>query len=269
VPARELPPPRQRRRIWVAERTPWNEIAEAHAETGLDAADFKRQNPRYSRRRTVPARKFISIWAQSGVERRPETALDPNAPPVEANGDAVSIGRPQVGRIKHAEPLPPSSDYEIVFPDAIYGTSLTIATIQAAVTRFRDATGFEGSVRVGAISRRRGGKFPPHRSHQSGRDVDMPLLPMPYVTGNRPLRYDEVDWHATWALLAAFVETGRVQAVFVDERHHRRLRRAGLRMGATDAEIEAVMGMVMHAHGHGSHLHIRVQCSENAPRCKG
>ena len=73
---------------------------------------------------------------------------------------------------------------------------------------------------VGDISQERGGQITQHRSHQSGRDVDIGLVykhkpadfPENFVTATA----DNLDCEATYALLNEFAETTK-----------RRRRRAG------------------------------------------
>lgn len=62
-------------------------------------------------------------------------------------------------------------------PEEELAPAHTIMQLMAAVTRFRHETGFDRAVVIGGISRARGGCFRPHKSHQSGRDIDirMPL----------------------------------------------------------------------------------------------
>jgi peptidoglycan hydrolase-like protein with peptidoglycan-binding domain len=51
-----------------------------------------------------------------------------------------------------------------------YGTTKTIASVKRAAKALHQVLGIE--VGVGHISLRNGGKFPPHKTHQRGRDVD-------------------------------------------------------------------------------------------------
>jgi hypothetical protein len=70
-----------------------------------------------------------------------------------------------------------------------YGTKGTIAAVVTlgvvwwSITLFSDLT----PIQIGDISRRGGGKFPPHKTHRSGRDVDM-----------RPFRLDRKQLPVTY-----------------------------------------------------------------------
>ena len=141
--------------------------------------------------------------------------------------------------------------------------------IQRALASFRHETAFPGPIYIGAMSRKSGRRLNPHKSHQSGRDVDVRLPAMPYAKHTQKLQEWEVDWHATWALIRAFAETGDVQQIFLEMKFWRRLRRAAVEMGSADAEIDAIMGKyVRHSRGHVAHIHVRFVCSEAAERCR-
>jgi murein endopeptidase len=165
--------------------------------------------------------------------------------------------------------LPPSEHYTIRFPEMAYGTTITIRGIRRALAGFRRDTGFSREITIGAISLAKGRKLPPHKSHQSGRDVDVRLPAMPHALETGPMRSDQVDWYATWALLEAFVRTGDVQVMFLEKRTHKHVRRAAMRLGASDEYIEQVFSFVTHQSGHGSHIHVRFRCSEQASSCRG
>ena len=54
-----------------------------------------------------------------------------------------------------------------------WGTKLTIDALVAAFSTYGEAFPGAQKIRLGDISRRRGRKLKPHRSHQSGRDIDI------------------------------------------------------------------------------------------------
>jgi murein endopeptidase len=125
---------------------------------------------------------------------------------------------------------------------------------------------------------KRGGKFPPHRSHQSGRDVDIRLPLLPGIARRRAPHLDEVDWPATWALVDALFAGGEVQVVFLEAKLQRRLYDAARWQGVTHARLGELLqvldpqrlGTVIRtAEGHDGHLHVRFACGPDEPDCRG
>ena len=72
-----------------------------------------------------------------------------------------------------------------------YGTATTIAALQACGHEWR-ARHPAHPFAVGDISRRKGGAFPPHKSHQRGTDVD--LRPLRADGRNLPCTYSSTDY---------------------------------------------------------------------------
>jgi murein endopeptidase len=188
-------------------------------------------------------------------------------PEVDVRPGGMSIGRPSRGRLRGGVPLPASDDYTVRVPYQGYGTSLTVRDVQRAIAGFRSETGFDDPITIGALSRRTGRRLRPHKSHQSGRDVDVRLPAMPFVDGHS-LESHEVDWHATYALIEAFVRTGDVNVIFLERRFYRRLRRAAERLGADDERIQHVLGHLKHSKGHTGHMHVRFRCAPESLECK-
>jgi hypothetical protein len=94
---------------------------------------------------------------------------------------------------------------------------------------------------------------------------------MPHARKRARLRPDDVDWHAAWALIEAFVDTGVVQSIYLERQLQRRLRRAAKGMGASMERINAIIhpnGIVRHSPGHKGHIHVRFRCSPEATRCR-
>lgn len=267
IRARKTPPPLQLQRVVLAEPTRWDEAAQTFA---VDEAQLRAWNPRYRGYETrLPKRALLSLWRESGVTRYPLPAFDAPLPEVEEIAGGVSIGRPQIGRLKRGVRLPPSEDYEIQLESEAYGSSTTVWHLRRGLAEFRRASGYRGLLRVGSISQEGGRKLRGHASHQSGRDVDVRLPIMEGAPEHGQLYASQVDWHATWALVDALVRTGGVQRVFLEQRYHRNLLQAARRLGADAERIEHVMSYLLHAKGHRSHLHIRFVCAPQEAACKG
>jgi hypothetical protein len=86
--------------------------------------------------------------------------------------------------------------------------------LQRSIAIFRARTGFDREVTIWDMSLEHGGHYGPHRSHRSGRDVDIGLpLRAGFTLGTA--KKGSVDWEATWHLIRAFIESGEVRYVFL------------------------------------------------------
>jgi hypothetical protein len=165
-------------------------------------------------------------------------------------------------------PLPTSDDYRVRNPDRAFGTPRMVTEIERAIPRFRAASGYAGELVICDLSDHDGGRLAPHRSHRTGHDVDI-RLPRGGDGG--------VDWDATWALVAAFLEGGEVEYIFLEHGLQADLAAAAERAGVDEAaRAEAIQwpneagtnaGIVRHEPGHSRHMHIRIRCDADEERC--
>lgn len=275
VRAHQIPPPRMKVRYVVAEDDTWGDIA---AKFRVEQPDLRSWN--WQRRKLFAGRE-LEIWVDPGAPQTLHPGEGPTPPDTfEVPSGATSKGYPDRGRLLSGVKLPDSELYSKRHPEhGLYGSSHTILQLQRAFAAFRHDSGYEGEVVIGAISRRKGGKFRPHKSHQSGRDVDirLPLLPGVPESPETP-NPDEIDWHATWALIQALVGTGEVRRIFLEVELHRRLYEAARQLGATREEIAALLPwpswdtkgnpVIRHSRGHDGHIHVRFDCGPDEPKCK-
>ena len=196
-----------------------------------------------------------------------------------------AVGRPQHGRLVNGEQLPPAPGFYVrKRPRNAWGTNETITQLIAAVRAVhanrrlrRKYHGHIPPVVIGDISRKGGGPLPPHKSHQSGRDVDIGY----YVRGKAPKDFVSVtkstlDYELTWALLEALLDQHAVEYVFMDRRVQRWLAdwlvRTGRLSRAKVRELFQVDGgrgrVFRHEPGHLNHMHVRFRCPEDDAQCK-
>lgn len=172
------------------------------------------------------------------------------------------------GSMDDAVPLPPGPEYTVKAEAYAWGTPRTIARLREIIrsyARGRDVP----RVHVGDISLRHGGEFPPHLSHQQGRDVDIA-----YVMRNPRARFGvanrvSLDVESTWALLRAFIDSGSVLYLFVDYEVQRLLYEHARAAGVGEAELDrifqyphgrgAARGLIRHWKGHDDHFHVRFE----------
>ena len=138
---------------------------------------------------------------------------------------------------------------------------------------------------IGDISQEAGGQITQHRSHQSGRDVDIGLVyktkPASFPEDFVPATADNLDCEATYALVNEFAETanqdGGVQVIFLDYNVQGLLYQWAKEHG----EDEAILGqlfeypnhgggdaLVRHIPNHNNHLHVRFKCPGSDTSCR-
>ncbi len=102
---------------------------------------------------------------------------------------------------------------------------------------------------VGDLSRRSGGRFPPHETHRDGREVD---IPWPADAEGRLLAPQ------AWDLLQALSENGNVEAIVIDGELHEGIRDAALASGATEEDLATLLPEPSLQRAHRSrHVHVR------------
>ncbi|MEZ4365956.1 MAG: penicillin-insensitive murein endopeptidase [Kofleriaceae bacterium] len=196
-----------------------------------------------------------------------------------------SVGAPWRGRLRSASRLVAGAGYPIRRPHRTYGTASTIKQLRRARGAFHAKFPKAHTVAIGDLSAKDGGKISDHRSHQSGRDVDVGLVfkrkpagyPASFVDGDA----ENLDLAATWGLLKAFVRTADeargVSNVFLDFEVQGLLYTWAKKKGVDAAYLRrifqyphgrgAAVGLVRHEPGHADHLHVRFKCAPEDKSC--
>lgn len=160
-----------------------------------------------------------------------------------------------------------------------WATDETITLLMFALGEvLRDYPDTAGVV-IGSLSKEGGGPLPPHKSHQSGRDVDIGF----YAINNRQLRSfehlppEEIDFEKTMWLIANLVATGRVQMIFVNYSLQPHLYEAAQALGYDEGQLDLLFqyprdlkskkGIIRHSAGHVRHLHFRFVCPLEDENC--
>jgi len=190
-----------------------------------------------------------------------------------------SIGKPNRGALEGGTCIPDSGPHYIHMGKANCGTDEMVAVLMWALGEV--AREFPGTppVVLGALSRPGGGRVKPHKSHRSGRDVDIGF----YALNNRPLRTfeplapEEIDFQKTFFLMAYLVSSGRVQMIYVNHRLQPFLREAARAMGYDQGQLDWLFeyprprksrkGVVRHEAGHYKHFHVRFACPREDKEC--
>lgn len=161
-----------------------------------------------------------------------------------------------------------------------FATDETVALLQWAAAQM--AAQFPGSppLVIGALSKQDGGHYPPHKSHQSGRDADIGY-PRTERTAPRqflPTTSATLDAERLWTVLEALLASGKLGFVFMDYELQAALYQGLLDVGYSEAQLQPVFqypagpgvptGLVRHASGHADHFHVRFRCPDSdKPDC--
>ncbi len=127
--------------------------------------------------------------------------------------------------------------YKVLRPERAWGTLVAVTRLQdtfaAYARRFPEAQ----PLVIHDLSRRRGGRMRPHRSHRTGRDVDI-RVPLNYRT-TRYVRATArtIDIARTWYVLRTMLDTNDVEYIFLDRRLQVPLYRYAREQGATEDEL--------------------------------
>ncbi len=266
------PPKHERRMYTVRSGDSWNKIANRFK---VDAKSLRCWNRRQPRRLLV-GRK-LRIWVDPDRLSRGKGS-DASLPLKGVRRSGVSLGRPDHGRLLNGVQLPENPKlYRRRNPKNSWGSSHAVEMLQLGVARFRRDSGFAGELVICDMSRQRGGRFPPHNSHRSGRDVDIRLpLAAGVAPGTVPNRVSQVDWDAVWGLVKALVSTGQVKYIFLSSSRQRFLYSAAKRAGVSERELEKMIqfprrervAIVRSDPGHIHHIHVRFRCAEHEDRCR-
>ena len=193
-------------------------------------------------------------------------------------GASSSLGSPAEGNLQRGLRLPGrGTGFTRRTRGHHYGTHETIALIQFAGARLVEAYPQTAPLLVGDISRREGGALRPHRSHQSGRDVDIALpekANQARQTFRATLPPDQIDFEKLWFVLDALIASDRVQFVFLDRSLISHLRKEARLAGWSTDDMQVFFGhsgsragLIRHAPGHSCHVHIRFHCPQGDPNC--
>lgn len=184
---------------------------------------------------------------------------------------AVSVGRAGKGRLLFGVQMPATPGIHVRNPHEAWTVPEVVIALQAAHAAVEAAHPDGPDMVIGDISRRNGGRFWPHRSHQHGLDVDMRY----FLLGEQPADYKyrmvtrhNFDTARVWTLIEHLYASGQVDRVFVDYRHQRRLYRyARKELKKTVEELAPILSyprgryrkdaLVRHVRGHHNHLHVR------------
>ena len=174
------------------------------------------------------------------------------------------------GVLKVGMLLPKGKGYTTKPASLRWGTPTTVRLIQAALAKYWSRNKGGPDVHVGDISRKGGGPFPPHKSHQTGLDVDVGYVlkgQLADVTRFRSATAKTMDVARSWKLIKAFLDTRKVRYIFVDYRVQKLLYEHARETGVSEDTLDELFqyprgkrrarGIIRHWKGHHDHFHVR------------
>lgn len=176
----------------------------------------------------------------------------------------ASLGVPNRGALFNPEAFRDSELWVIESAENVWATPESIRALQHAVEAVRREHPGTTPLHIGDASRRRGGYLRPHRSHQSGRDVDVGFYYLDGPAWYAPATASNLDRVRTWALVRALLADGETEYIFLDQGVQTLLVEHALAAGEDPAWLRDVFGgtsrreaPVRHTRGHKTHLHVR------------
>ncbi len=220
------------------------------------------------------------LVAGVGCAHAPANPWAAAAKPWPSRGEA--LGGYVAGCLAGAESLPPDGDGFVVMRPSRkrhYGHPATLETLRLAARKFRDQG--HGSIRIGDLSQARGGPtLTGHRSHQSGLDADLWLLPLqpgapsptlderenleaPLFVSEDGLSVRRDLWtSAQTELVRLLSSSADAERVFVNAAIKRHL------CDTVPRKNRDWLGRVRPWWGHDRHVHLRLRCPSADTRCK-
>lgn len=194
------------------------------------------------------------LISSEGILPRSDRTDPLTSPPVNPNPDR-SISVPLPGSRETPAPAP---GIKAVCEPGCYGTQTMIDLLKSMGAQYSDYYGQEQRLSIGGISRKGGGPFPPHVSHQKGIDADIIFVKH---NGFDPLA-NAMIVASVLRVMPGFRHINGREYFLVDQSKHAAVGQgldALQRQGVLTAE-QAARGksVLVHWPNHNDHFHIRI-----------
>lgn len=185
----------------------------------------------------------------------------------------LSCGSPNRGRLVNGIKMQSEEGIRVRNEERTWGTPETIAAIRFAVAKVHQEFPGTPDILVGDISRENGGCLGTHKSHQSGRDVDLSYYPSDGSDRQFFFNANEknMDVARTWKLVEGLMEGDKTQYIFIDRSVQKVLYKyVRDELKLPEDELQSIFGAVSksksakirHARGHKNHIHVRFHSPE-------
>ncbi|HWO11993.1 MAG TPA: penicillin-insensitive murein endopeptidase, partial [Polyangiaceae bacterium] len=192
---------------------------------------------------------------------------------------SLSIGNANRGALYNGVQMPESPHWRLVDPDRSWATRETVDALSLAVDSVVREFPNAPALSLGDMSKQRGGYFRPHRSHQSGRDVDVGYYYLEGPAWYKTADATTLDRKLTWSLVKALLTQGSVEYLFMDNSVQTLLEEYALSVEPDRAWVSELFhppakteSVVRHVAGHKTHMHVRFfsdQACETSKRTYG
>ncbi len=225
-----------------------------------ESAEAQNENGETEATPPPPAPKLPSpLLALTAVQLEARYRSDPGSV------GPLSLGAPNAGALVNGVQMPKSDKWTVSDPSCAWGTQETVDAIARSIEKVAADHPGAPPLAIGHISSRKGGHLSPHRSHQSGRDVDLGYYHAPPRASFVRATEQNLDLERTFALVKTIVRETDVDLVLIDTAVQRLLVNHARQKGEDEAWIDQVFQVrgknprpvVRHARGHGNHLHVR------------
>jgi penicillin-insensitive murein endopeptidase len=180
---------------------------------------------------------------------------------------SISIGVPNRGLLINSVEFPESPLWKRADPKHSWATSESVEFVEFAIKAVNEQFPDSPPLYVGDFSSKQGGRLRPHKSHQSGRDVDMGYYYVGEQVWYRRANAGNLDRKRTWALVKALITRTPVEYIFMDQRVQPLLEEYAVAEGEDPEWMSRVFGgtskagdpIVRHRAGHATHFHVRFE----------
>jgi murein endopeptidase len=178
---------------------------------------------------------------------------------------SIAVGPPHRGVLLNAVQMPEGEGYDLVDAAHTWGTLESVVTLKLVLERFHREDPTAPVLQVGQMSQEHGGWMKRHKSHQTGRDVDLGLFYLDGVHWYQKATPENFDVARTFKLVSMLVETQSVEYVFADRSIIELLREYARFRGVSAEQQQRLFydkaaspdGAIRHAWGHTTHVHVR------------
>ncbi len=180
----------------------------------------------------------------------------------------MSVGHPNSGLLVNPVQMPKSDRWVLMEPGVAWGTQETVDYLAAAINAVHARHPGSHKLYIGHISAKRGGHLSPHKSHQTGRDVDISFFykDATKLTWYRRVNADNLDRARTWTFVRALLTETDAQYIFINTSVQKLLKEHALAIGEDPDWLDSVfqyqgkpgtVSIIRHAPGHDTHIHVR------------
>lgn len=195
----------------------------------------------------------------------------------------ISRGRSNKGRMYHARPMPEGAGFFLRdhHPNS-WGSDTTVRALVTVFANYARTYPDAPAINVGDLSKKNGGRLKPHKSHQSGRDVDLGFVHTAAVAQHAKQRFtrasrSNLDVEKTWFIVEQLARTRSVEVIYVDNTVQKMLYQyAAPKLTPEQREYffsiprhaNSSSALMRHWPGHKNHFHVRFKCPEGQTGCR-